>query len=497
MSQPSGKETAKVALNHFFGTNPTDAEVQACVAFLAASDISTEAQGPEDHTNIHELIQRIALARKAQEKITNAKGNNPAATKQSLELNLAHLSYFLCAEKESLKKIVNETPNHLDARLRTIEPFVKMMLQKDFRLPFPINIGPGSGAADTTYQPKAKRVKVGNAIDRNQATANEARQRDQRCIATGCPVFEACHIMPFSVNNTSAKLETAREILTDIVMPMLSTDDWEIVQKLVVPGSPGSGEVGISDEPCNILCLNPLAHKIFDKAYFAFEWVGLSNKRELDDETYRTVRLRWHWLPKCVADSLGQTYLHERTSRKGDTGRLLKFGDGSDHGMAAAIHRHLTNTTNTSMISSHGVSLHRMENHRPLVTGTILLIKVKEADLDKTRLLIQIQWLALRMAAISGAAEVVDELDSEPPGSLDELPTSRRAMLQAETDELYDVVLPERRQMFAAQRAPESPDTEEAGPAPKADAEAESMAARSPTRRDDPPRDDAEGLEDP
>jgi hypothetical protein len=44
------------------------------------------------------------------------------------------------------------------------------------------------------------------------------------------------------------------------------------------------------------------------------------------------------------------------------------------------------------------------------VSGNILLIRVKEEDLDKTRLLVQIQWLALRMAAISGAAEVVDDL---------------------------------------------------------------------------------------
>ncbi|CAH0027667.1 unnamed protein product [Clonostachys rhizophaga] len=484
MSNPPGEETAKAALEYFFSQNPSDVEIQACVAFLAA-DISSESQGPEDHTSIHELIQRIALAKKAQAKVTKAKGNNPAATLLPLELNLAHLSYFVYAEKEGLENLIDESPKVIDARLRTVEPFLKM--------------NPASGAADASYQPSVKRVKVGkggNTIDRNRDAANEARQRDQHCIATGCPIFEACHIMPFSANNTSAKLETAREILTDIVMPMISRPDWRIVQKLVVPDN---GEIGTSDEACNILCLNTLAHQLFDKAYFALEWIGLSDKGELDDEAYKTVRLRWHWLPNCVADALGQIHLHERATRKGDTGRLLKFGDGSDHGMATAIYRHLANA---SKISSHGVSLSRTENHRPLVTGNILLIRVREEDLDKTRVLIQIQWLALRMAAISGAAEVVDDLDSEPPGSLDELPTSTRAIMQAETDELHNVVLPMRRQMFAAQRAPESPDTEEAGPAPKAEdgraedgpapkAEAELEATISPTLRDDsPPADD-------
>ncbi|KAK7216736.1 hypothetical protein V2G26_004739 [Clonostachys chloroleuca] len=504
MSNPPGEETAKAALEYFFSRIPSDVEIQACVAFLSA-DISSESQGPEDHTSIHELIQRIALAKKAQAKVTEAKGNNPAATLPPLELNLAHLAYFLYAEKEGLEKITKESPYFIDMRLRNIEPFLYMMLQKSFSLPLPISIpNPASGAADASYQPSVKRVKFGkggNTIDRNRDAANEARQRDQHCIATGCSVFEACHLMPFSVNNTSAKLETATKVLTDIVMPMMSISDWEVVEKLVVPDN---GEIGTSDEACNIVCLNPLAHNIFDKAYFAFEWVGLSDKGELDckldDKTYKTVRLRWHWLPNCVADALGQTHLHERATRKGDTGRLLKFGDGSDHGMATAIYRHIAYT---SKISSHGVSLSRTENHRPLVTGNILLIRVREEDLDKTRVLIQIQWLALRMAAISGAAEVVDDLDSEPPGSIDEVPTSTRAIMQAETDEFYNVLLPARRQMFAAQRAPESPDTEEAGPAPKAEAEAEAdteaevMAARSPTLRGDPPTDDAEVPKDP
>lgn len=508
MANPSGRETANAALDYFFNQNPTDAEVQACVAFLAA-DIPTETQGPEDHISIHELVQRIALAEKAQAILNDAKGNNPAATLAPLELTPVHLAYFLYAEKECLEAIVDEQPFFIDVRLRTIEPFLKMILQKPFSLDLPINIpDPASGAedaspdpasdgGDTSYQPRAKRVKVGkggNTIDRNPKTANEARQRDQRCIATGCPEFEACHIMPFSVNNTSAKLETAREILSNVVMPVIPRPDWRIIRELVVPKN---GEVGISDQSCNILCLEPLAHKIFDKAYFALEWVGTSDKGELDckidDKTYKTVRLRWHWLPNCVADALGETYLHERATRKGDAGRLLKVGDGSDHGMATAIHRHIANA---SKISSHGVSLSRTDNHRPLMTGNILFIRVREEDLDKTRVLIQIQWLALRMAAISGAAEVVDDLDSEPPSGK-ELPTFPRALFQAQTDDFDNVVLPMRRQMFAAQPAPESPDTEEAGPAPKAEdspapkAEAELEATMSPTlRNDSPPADD-------
>ncbi|CAH0057780.1 unnamed protein product [Clonostachys solani] len=102
-----------------------------------------------------------------------------------------------------------------------------------------------------------------------------------------------------------------------------------------------------------------------------------------------------------------------------------------------AIHNHLTNT---SKISSHGVSLSRTSNFRPLVSGDILLIRVKEEDLDKTRLMVQIQWLAFRMAAISRAAEVVDDLDAEPPSNTQELPTYPKGFLEflaSETEEFY------------------------------------------------------------
>lgn len=63
-----------------------------------------------------------------------------------------------------------------------------------------------------------------------------------------------------------------------------------------------------------------------------------------------------------------------------------------------------------------------MLNHRPLITGDVLNIRVKPEDVEKTRLMIEIQWLALKMVAFCAAAEVIDELDSEPP-HLQELST--------------------------------------------------------------------------
>lgn len=264
------------------------------------------------------------------------------------------------------------------------------------------------------------------------------------------------------------RMSNLRIMLTNVVGLMLPPTDWKKIKVILAPDS---GDLATSDKFFNLFCLEPLTHTILDKGYCGLEWIGLSDQGELDceldKETYKTVRLRFHWLPNCIADTLGQHHLHQRTARKGDTGRLLKFDDRSNHyAMATAIHEHLTNT---SKISSHGVTLTRNDDFRPLVSEHIVLIRVREEDLDKTRLMIQLQWLALRMVAISGAAEVVDDLDSEPPNP-DELPTYCKL-----PDWIYDDL--------------------EASPAPMDEAELE--AALSPTlHNDDPPADDAQRPKD-
>ncbi|CAH0043438.1 unnamed protein product [Clonostachys solani] len=439
MSFRSPEDRARAALDFFPQTGPTVEEIEASIRFHKA-DVLSGGEMEGDGLSISDIVERISLAERAQAILTNGAGNNPASTLAPLKLNLAHLAFFLYGDKARLRRVMFSA-NNLDLCLRSLEPFLKMILQKLRDKPLDNLQSPttvlqsDSDKEGPLYQLGVKTDKHGNKTkERNQPEADKARQRDQCCIATGCPEIEACHIMPFSANNRPVRL---LNLLQDLL-------------------TPARGELATSDESFNIFCLEPLTHTSLDKGYCALEWIGLSDKGELDcklgEETYKTVRLRWHWLPNCIADALGQSYLHERTTRKGDTGRLLKFGNGSSHyAMATAIYKHLTNT---SKISSHGVTIARNADFRPLVSGHILFIRVKEEDLDKTRLMIQLQWFALRMVAISGAAEVVDDLDPEPPSSPDELPTYYK-MPDFEADELEDVDLPSRGKSFPGQRRPD------------------------------------------
>lgn len=82
------------------------------------------------------------------------------------------------------------------------------------------------------------------------------------------------------------------------------------------------------------------------------------------------------------------------------------------------------------------VSIARDEHGRVVESGHVLTLRAKANDLEKTKAIIDAQWLAIQMAAFSGAAQVADDLDRQPPPSLWEelpLPSTTNSPLNEET----------------------------------------------------------------
>src|SRR5690554_2550414 len=57
----------------------------------------------------------------------------------------------------------------------------------------------------------------------------------------------------------------------------------------------------------------------------------------------------------------------------------------------------------------------RDQDGRLVESGRFFTLRVETRDLEKTRALIEAQWLAVRMAALSAAAEVADDLSYRSP----------------------------------------------------------------------------------
>lgn len=177
-----------------------------------------------------------------------------------------------------------------------------------------------------------------------------------------------------------------------------------------------------SDEPFNMLTMNPQASRYWGKAYFGLEWHDVGETRTVVDpktgkETkYTSFRVKWHWLAAKMPDSFAshltsqtETTLKPRRLVRLETKKDVKSIEGS---LAKVIRQphHLFSAKNARLRDEHG---------RLIETGRIFTLRVESKDLEKTKGMIQAQWIAVRMAAFSEAGEVAYKLDRECPLDLD------------------------------------------------------------------------------
>lgn len=242
------------------------------------------------------------------------------------------------------------------------------------------------------------------------------------CIATKSVKPDVCHIWPFAANDTYQRRDKLRNALIDNMLT-LSPD---MRKKLAVLVAPLSGELGGSDKAWNMLSLNTQLHRYWGKAYFGLRWVGVEDyplepvpgTREVprgeaveEGERYATFRVEWHWLPDGILDAL-RSYSYLPKGEKCNARRLLDLD--SSEAIESIVHSLRGPISRPNLISTKGATA-RDENGHLLESGRVLSLKVDSKDIDKMKVIIEAQWLAVQIAALSGAGEVADELDKDPP----------------------------------------------------------------------------------
>lgn len=233
-----------------------------------------------------------------------------------------------------------------------------------------------------------------------------------------------CHIWPFASTARAARRNTLRYNLSEAAFLFSPTLRRELIGIL----TPDSGEMAHSDQEFNMIALNPMIHRFWSKVFFGFKLVNATHwkvdpvqsktagKRKVADEEeepkeYSAFHVEWHWLPQSIYDSL-KDHLIRPEGEKLDCRMVL---DLDQEEVVQSVKKSLRNShRQTSLISTKGATV-RDENGRLMESGRLVTLMVETKDLEKMQLLIQANWLASQIAAISGAAEVVDQLDPKPP----------------------------------------------------------------------------------
>lgn len=172
-----------------------------------------------------------------------------------------------------------------------------------------------------------------------------------------------------------------------------------------------------SDASWNMLCLEKQLHDSWGRCCFGFKphshpvngqkWVDKATHEEYDDYVQLVVEFRW--LPTGVANALREQ-LHPEKQNKATA--LTEVDIDFDLETLTTTMRPMTAS---SPIQCQGARAFFVESGRPVETGHLVKLKVKAEHYSQTSLLIKGQWILIQMAALSGAAEVYDQLSDESP----------------------------------------------------------------------------------
>ncbi|KAK0707548.1 hypothetical protein B0H67DRAFT_316136 [Lasiosphaeris hirsuta] len=214
---------------------------------------------------------------------------------------------------------------------------------------------------------------------KNQAWLRQGLD-SRRYVITGTADPDVCHIIPHSTCARPETLSRFRQCFGDVSILISDCDEASLNEW----NGWFTARLGVSDQAWNMISLNTQLHKWWGKAHLGFKCQGILPG--LTDEQ-QLVRLQFHWLPRALSG----------------------VRDEQD------LQIHLKNTWNLR----EGVAAFRT-TARLVATGDILDVVVAAEDAFKMKRAFDLQWALIRIAALTGTADVNDDVvdtdDSGPPG---------------------------------------------------------------------------------
>lgn len=195
---------------------------------------------------------------------------------------------------------------------------------------------------------------------------------------------------------------------------------------------PGNGSLeerlAASDAPWNIITIAPGVHQLLENAFSALKWLGLTGeivvitqeREEVMTIEYAYCRVQWFWLSPTIHDEVKNHIIphQERLIPR----RCVRLDSEEDIESLASViedsllqpHKRFSPRTTKKGKGKEKVT-GRDELGRLIETGRVFQLKVDKRDLEKTKTVVEAQWLLSRKAAFSGAADVWDQLNRQSP----------------------------------------------------------------------------------
>ncbi len=189
---------------------------------------------------------------------------------------------------------------------------------------------------------------------------------------------DACHIFPFSANNSSNKVLRLRSS-SDIIRY------WISQPTLITSG------VSCSDKAWNMLCLNTQMHRWWGECLWALKCLGVDSIQS-DEEA--VITLQFYWMPS--------------TSRSGTSGkpweRKIDLAAGEGEKMVHEWKQKLQLGYSEAEGAATRIGAFNIITGRRLQSGHTFELSMKREDAPKMKQMVDLQWASIQLATMSGAA---------------------------------------------------------------------------------------------
>lgn len=210
---------------------------------------------------------------------------------------------------------------------------------------------------------------------RNSSAISGCKSRDgNKCVLTGASDPEVCHIVPFSWNSTQTNIKKTWYVYqaAALLMGIEWTDEKSLL--LTNPYAPGG-----SDHVWNTICMSPLLHKWWSQAFFGLKCLGILPT----DEGTSIVEVQFQWMPRSKRNPMASCSLTEENDMK-MIDEVKAFTDGGS----------------LPVIPEHS----RLDLNCPLLSGHTFHVEMPPEDAERFKDMLDLQWVCIVIAALSGAA---------------------------------------------------------------------------------------------